>query len=194
MIENQSQSESVVSALADSYSRRILTSVAESPRSVSELVEECSIPTATAYRKVKTLVELGLVDEQVRIRSTGRNVSEYVLRIDSVSIEITDDGAVKIESSAAGENIDISDIPAVEVPSDTELPSPDEEKSESENPLQTLFVGITGTREIVERQDSEPSSRDIRGSEASLSEYVATVVTEDGLEDSIGDSELAERN
>ena len=52
--------------------------------------------------------------------------------------------------------------------------------------LQSLFVDVTGTDELVERRsDSESSRRIDDGDESDLSEYVTAVARNDGLSDAI---------
>lgn len=77
----------ILDAIADTDSQQILGATASEARTVSELVKECDCSTASLYRKVNTLCEVGLLQERVRIRSTGRNSSEYKLTIESIMIE-----------------------------------------------------------------------------------------------------------
>lgn len=78
----------VLSALSDPDSRTILEATASRPRTVPEIVDACDIPTATAYRKVDALTEVGLLDEHVRIRSSGKNINKYDLRAEEITITI----------------------------------------------------------------------------------------------------------
>ncbi|MFP4626291.1 MAG: helix-turn-helix domain-containing protein [Natronomonas sp.] len=78
----------VLSALSDPDSRAILEATALRSRSVPEIVDACGIPTATAYRKVDALTEVGLLDEHIRIRSSGKNISKYALRAEEIIVTI----------------------------------------------------------------------------------------------------------
>lgn len=78
----------VLSALADPDSRHILEATARRPRSVPEIVEACDIPTATAYRKVNALADVGLLEEHIRIRSSGKNISKYELGASKITVSI----------------------------------------------------------------------------------------------------------
>jgi hypothetical protein len=52
--------------------------------------------------------------------------------------------------------------------------------------LQSLFVDVTGTDELIERRSDSGSSRRIDdGDESDLSEYVTAVARNDGLSDAI---------
>lgn len=80
----------VISALSDSDCREILIATSDESVSVSELIDKCEIASATAYRKVERLVDLSLLDEQIRIRPKGRNCREYRLRVETIHIEMPD--------------------------------------------------------------------------------------------------------
>ena len=90
-----------LSLLADQNARSILAATASSPRTVPDLVTECDIPAATAYRKVEALVEVGLLDEQIRIRPHGRNANEYLLATDTIEIQLRDGDPPRVHLSTA---------------------------------------------------------------------------------------------
>lgn len=85
---DQGSAQVVVSALADPDSRAILGATAAVPRSAPELIKRCDIPTATAYRKINSLSDIGLLDDRIRINPDGRNVTEYKLRAETIVVEI----------------------------------------------------------------------------------------------------------
>ena len=80
----------VLSLLADQNARSILAATVSSPQTVPDLVTECDIPAATAYRKVEALVDVGLLHERIRIRPHGRNANEYRLATNTINIQLTD--------------------------------------------------------------------------------------------------------
>lgn len=102
---------SVLAALADADSVAILSAAADEYRSVSELVDRCSLPTSTTYRKVHELVDAGLLDERVRVRSSAPNAAEYGLRPVSVEVEITpEDGlSVALADGSADRRLPVDD-------------------------------------------------------------------------------------
>lgn len=83
----------VLTAIADPDCQTILAASSEQSLSVSDIVEQCDIPTATAYRKVNMLVDAGLLHERIQIHPYGRNEREYSLRIDTVHVKLTDCGS-----------------------------------------------------------------------------------------------------
>jgi len=72
-------------ALADEYSRAILASIMDKPKSVVEISMECNIPMSTAYRRVHELEEAGLVQVNGSIISSdGKRYYLYRSRIKAV--------------------------------------------------------------------------------------------------------------
>ncbi|MCU4743087.1 helix-turn-helix domain-containing protein [Natronoglomus mannanivorans] len=73
----------IVDTLSDDGARDIFFFVDE-PATVKEISDACEIPTTTAYRKVETLVESGLIEPVPQEQSTG--VTTYAKAIECVSI------------------------------------------------------------------------------------------------------------
>ena len=88
----------VLKALADEYSRTILTFVMDKPRSVIEISMECKIPMSTAYRRIHDLEESGLVQVMGSIISDdGKRYYLYrskikavrtIFGVDSLEVEV----------------------------------------------------------------------------------------------------------
>ncbi|RQG93599.1 helix-turn-helix domain-containing protein [Natrarchaeobius chitinivorans] len=87
----------VLGSLGKKYSPDILRS-ADEPKSAQELSNELEIPVTTSYRRVETLNELGLLEDDEDVREFGetgqsqtlyrRNVEEIVIRFEDDSLEI----------------------------------------------------------------------------------------------------------
>ncbi|WP_126662739.1 ArsR/SmtB family transcription factor [Haloterrigena salifodinae] len=86
----------VLGALDDDACRAILEATSEESLTATELSEQCDIPMSTAYRKVEKLTEAELVEERVRINTSGKHATEYRKSFDDVHVSI-DDGEVAIE-------------------------------------------------------------------------------------------------
>lgn len=114
--------EEVMSAIADSDCREILVATAEEPQTVSELVEECEIPTATAYRKVERLVGANLLDERIRVKPRGRNSCEYLLCAEAIRVEIPEENPT-VTVSCSFRARDSSKAPLVELSTDGGRPT-----------------------------------------------------------------------
>lgn len=89
-LANADAATAILTLLADAEARAILKAAVAEPRSVAELAEECGIPSATTYRKIDDLVEVNLLEERVRIRTDGHNASEYVTRVASVTVTLSE--------------------------------------------------------------------------------------------------------
>lgn len=96
--------EKVLNAMSDPHSRAILAVTAKDPVAVDEIVEHCSMSTATAYRKVNRLVEAGLLEETVCVRPEGTNFRKFALRIETVHVTLTEDGFPRLSCSLKPKN------------------------------------------------------------------------------------------
>jgi len=92
VISSESEITDLLAALDDPDCRSVLEVTGDEPLSAKDIVERCEIPSSTAYRKIERLVELGLLEEGIRIRSSGKHASEYRRCIDGVELSIGDDG------------------------------------------------------------------------------------------------------
>ncbi|ELY44247.1 ArsR/SmtB family transcription factor [Natronorubrum sulfidifaciens] len=86
----------VLAALDDDACRDILEATSEESLTATELSEQCEIPMSTAYRKVEKLTEADLVEERVRINTSGKHATEYRKCFDDVLVSV-DGGDVEIE-------------------------------------------------------------------------------------------------
>lgn len=169
----------VVSALADSVSRTIIATTASDAKIVPELVEEHAISTATAYRKVETLTEVGLLGTRIRIRSGERNATEYVLRANSIDITITPTGNPEVTLSVRQANNGTETDHATNRTSNkTEFDADVMKQS-----LQNLFVDVTGTEEVINTQEERGRQRYLR--DDAIPNGMNNDMTDDGLSDSL---------
>lgn len=184
-----SASEDVLTAIADPDCQTILAASAERPLSVSDVVDQCDIPTATAYRKVDMLVESGLLDERIQIRPYGRNEHQYSLQVEAIHVNLAEGGVPEATirladgGGAAGTGQAITD--------GGRTSRGESEGSESDE-LRSIFVDITGTEELVDEQETDGSVRQLPDGERSVSEYVPTVTRDDDLDDSLPDGQVEE--
>ena len=91
--------EAVLEALTDEYSRRILEVLSE-PMSAREIEAACDIPLSTTYRKLKSLSDTGLVSERIDVSKAGKHTTLYVTDFDTVTVELNDDGSLRIRVDA----------------------------------------------------------------------------------------------
>ncbi|WP_424014203.1 helix-turn-helix domain-containing protein [Halorubrum xinjiangense] len=89
--EGDAALDATFEALADPDCRAILAA-AETPKTTSELAEDCDIALSTAYRKVELLSETPLFAEGIRFDSGGDHAAEYVRDAANAAVELGDDG------------------------------------------------------------------------------------------------------
>lgn len=88
--------QAVLAALDDDACLAILEATSDESLTATELSEQCDIPMSTAYRKVEKLTDADLVEERVRINTSGKHATEYRKCFDDVLVSI-DGGEVDIE-------------------------------------------------------------------------------------------------
>jgi Bacterial regulatory protein, arsR family len=95
---------SILTSLADPEMRKILDSVMINPKSVNEISRETSIANTTTYRKIKWMVEEGLlIVSSIQITDEGKKTSLFRSTLRSLNIEYTS-GEIKIK---AERNVDV---------------------------------------------------------------------------------------
>ncbi len=82
----------ILDVLGDLYSRQILAVTSKSPKSVSDIHQECKIPLATLYRRMEYLEKNGLLWKRARRRADGKWFYEYYSRIKQIQIEFSAEG------------------------------------------------------------------------------------------------------
>ena len=89
--DDEAALDATFEALADADCRAILAAAA-TPKTTSELAEDCDIALSTAYRKVELLSETSLLAEGVRFDPDGDHAAEYVRDAATAAVELDDDG------------------------------------------------------------------------------------------------------
>jgi len=92
VFSTESEITELLTVLDDPDCRAVLEVTGEESLSAKEIGDRCEIPSSTAYRKIDRLVDVGLLQEGVRIRSSGKHTSEYRRRVEGVELSIGDDG------------------------------------------------------------------------------------------------------
>lgn len=182
----------VLAALADDDCRAILVATADEPRTVSELVDTCEIPMATAYRKVDRLADIDLLDERIRVKPRGRNSREYLLRAESIHVSIPERSSSTLSLGCTISGRKPVESKLAKVSTDGGQLIDDAQMSEQHHHLRRIFERVTGTVGFVETQEQLVSARyfdDER--DAAVSEYVTAAAKADGLSDAITIPEMS---
>jgi DNA-binding transcriptional ArsR family regulator len=89
--------EPLFAALEDGDCREILRATSTESLSASELSEACELPLSTTYRKVDALTEAGLLEENIRLSTSGKHTSEYSLRVENLQLTLGGENGVELE-------------------------------------------------------------------------------------------------
>lgn len=98
-ITDECELTAMLSALEDADCRAIMAATSEQSLSANELSETCELPLSTTYRKLDTLTEVGLLEENIRISSTGKHASEYTLAVDDLQLSVDGQSGVELHVS-----------------------------------------------------------------------------------------------
>lgn len=98
--------QTVLDAVDDADCRDILQATRGDAHTVSEVADHCELAQSTAYRKVDLLADANLLEESLRIRQSGKHVTEYSCCVEDLTLSVsTDDGielAISRTSAEAG--------------------------------------------------------------------------------------------
>lgn len=92
IVEADDEVQAILTAFGDDDCRAILDATDDEALSANEVSEACDLALSTAYRKLDTLTDAGLVEERTRIRRSGKHASEYLRLVERVTIEAADEG------------------------------------------------------------------------------------------------------
>jgi DNA-binding transcriptional ArsR family regulator len=99
--------QGVLDALDDEECRAILEATKQESLSAGEIADECDLPSSTAYRKIDLLADADLLAEKLRIRRSGKHVSEYACAIEDVTLSVGNGG---VELSVSRTEPDAGDL------------------------------------------------------------------------------------
>lgn len=85
--------ENVIKAVLDEVNAKILVMTMRNPVTVQDIVSELEISPATCYRKIKELVDEGLIVEVNKVLVEGqKRRSAYISTIENIKIEVSKEG------------------------------------------------------------------------------------------------------
>jgi hypothetical protein len=76
-IEDEITANAIYKILGDKYSRRILESLIESPKSALDVSKECKISLTLTYKKLKNLKKYDLIQQSNSVIVDGRKYAIY---------------------------------------------------------------------------------------------------------------------
>jgi hypothetical protein len=94
-IRDASVARLIFESIGDVDKKKILTSVLDAPRIISEILEIAKIPQTSGYRKVNTLIDSGLLIVQGNATThDGKKVNKYRSVFENIEIEMEKNSVV----------------------------------------------------------------------------------------------------
>ncbi|MFB6253530.1 MAG: helix-turn-helix domain-containing protein [Halobacteriaceae archaeon] len=109
VIETEEEIQDILDILEDTDCRNILDKTSEKALSANEIAETLDLPLSTTYRKIRSLSEIGLLEEEFRIGQTGRHTSEYSNKVNEIALS-TDD-CIKLTVTTHSSSSQVFDHP-----------------------------------------------------------------------------------
>ena len=89
IIEDKSLTKIILESFGDEDKKKILTTVLDEPHIISEILDICSIPQTSGYRKINSLINDGLLTTKGFITTfDGKKVNKYISVFENVRIDI----------------------------------------------------------------------------------------------------------
>lgn len=95
-VQEQTTKDVFLEILADRYSRAILESTMEMPKSAIDLSNDCGIPISTAYRRVQVLHKHKLLGISGSINEDGKKYFLYKSKVKSI-MTCFNNGSLEVE-------------------------------------------------------------------------------------------------
>jgi len=97
-VEQEDRKEALLQAVADDYSRRIIFSIVDRPKSVEEIAEEDAIPVSTCYRRIRRLLNLRLIRlEGIVVTDEGKKFETYRSVVKDAILSFSSSGNLSVE-------------------------------------------------------------------------------------------------
>jgi len=88
-IQEQELARIILESFGDHDKNAILNSVLDKPRIVADILKNCKIPQTSGYRKINSLIDVGLlIPNGQSITTDGKKVIKYETLFRNISIEI----------------------------------------------------------------------------------------------------------
>ncbi len=85
-VEDEKRKQVILEMLADKYSKQILQTIMDKPKSVMDITSETRIPVSTVYRRIQLLQDNKIVSISGTISDDGKKYFLYRSKIRSVFI------------------------------------------------------------------------------------------------------------
>lgn len=96
VVAEETRVQDLLDVVDDPDCRAILSVTSEEARSAGEISDACDIALSTTYRKLHLLTDADLLEERIRVRRTGKHVSEYYRVVEHIAVTITAAGDTEL--------------------------------------------------------------------------------------------------
>ena len=87
-VDQEEKIQGILEIMADRYSRDLLRTTRELPKSAFRISQETGIPISTVYRRIRKLRDLGLLRISGEITLEGKRHSLYQSKVKAISSKI----------------------------------------------------------------------------------------------------------
>jgi predicted transcriptional regulator len=105
-IRDETAVDRLLETITDSDSRAIIRETRTEALTAKEISKRCDIAPSTTYRKIDRLVDVGLLDEQIRFTSKTRHTHEYIHDIDGIELDLSSTGISVLVTEGMAEQTD----------------------------------------------------------------------------------------
>ncbi len=95
-ITNSQVNTTILQAFGDPEKKKILETVTNAPKIVADILDDCSLPQTSGYRKINSLINEGLLVQSGQIIKENKKINKYVCIFDNLKINI-EKGNVLVE-------------------------------------------------------------------------------------------------
>jgi predicted transcriptional regulator len=88
-VEQEEKIQCILEIMADKYSRDLLRTTRELPKSALRISQETGIPISTVYRRIQKLQDAGVVRVSGEINLEGKKHFLYQSRVKAISSKVT---------------------------------------------------------------------------------------------------------
>lgn len=102
VIRDEYQKQVYLDLVSDGYSRKIMDSIMDVPKAISEISNETKIPLRTVYRRIQTLHDSKMLKISGSMTDDGKKYFLYKSKVRSVSVRYSkQDCIVSIKNNIA---------------------------------------------------------------------------------------------
>lgn len=85
LIQDELRKDEILEVLSDRYSRIILETTRDMPKSAQEIGKECQVPISTIYRRLQDLHDAKLVEVSGSISDDGKKFFMYKSKVQEIA-------------------------------------------------------------------------------------------------------------